>query len=62
MVKHFAVEVGCQVTDLAMRIFGGYGYCKDLPIERYFRDVRGLLFGDGTQEIQKIVIAKALGL
>jgi alkylation response protein AidB-like acyl-CoA dehydrogenase len=44
----------------AMRIHGGVGYIKDLPIERYYRDAPLMIIGEGTNEIQRIVIAKNL--
>ena len=51
----------CQevVVD-AMRVFGGYGYTKEMRVERYYRDAPMLIVGEGTSQIQKIVIARAL--
>jgi alkylation response protein AidB-like acyl-CoA dehydrogenase len=43
-----------------MRIHGGYGYTKDLPLERYFRDAPLMIIGEGTNEIQRVVIARNL--
>jgi acyl-CoA dehydrogenase len=47
-----------RVTDLALRVHGGYGYTKDAPIERIYRDARGFWFEEGTAEIQQLLIAR----
>jgi len=60
MAKLFASEICAEVTLDAMRIFGGYGYMKDLPLERYYRDAPLMIVGEGTNEIQRLVIAKRL--
>ena len=60
MAKLYASEMCAQVTLDAMRIHGGYGYIKDLPLERYYRDAPLMIIGEGTNEIQKIVIARSL--
>ena len=60
MVKVFAAEMLGRVVDRAVQIFGGMGYCKELPIERYFRDARVYRIFDGTSEIHRTVIAKSL--
>ena len=60
MAKLFASEMCAEVTLDAMRIHGGYGFVKDLPIERYFRDAPLMIIGEGTNEIQKLVIARNL--
>lgn len=60
MAKLFASEACQQVTLDAMRIHGGYGYIKDLPVERYYRDAPLMLIGEGTNEIQKTIIARQL--
>ena len=60
MAKLFASEMCAQVTLDAMRIHGGYGYIKDLPLERYYRDAPLMVIGEGTNEIQKLVIARNL--
>lgn len=60
MAKLFATEVGVQVTLDAMRIHGGYGYTKDFDVERYFRDAPLMVIGEGTNEIQKTIIARQL--
>ena len=60
MAKLFASEMCAEVTLDAMRIHGGYGYVKDLPLERYYRDAPLMIIGEGTNEIQKLVIARSL--
>jgi alkylation response protein AidB-like acyl-CoA dehydrogenase len=60
MAKLFASEICAQVTLDAMRIHGGYGYIKELSLERYFREAPLMIIGEGTNEIQKIVIARNL--
>ncbi len=59
MVKVHAAEMLGRVVDRAVQIFGGMGYCKELPIERYYRDARIYRIYDGTSEIHRSVIAKA---
>ena len=58
MAKYFASEVAVKVATDAVQIFGGYGYTKDFPVEKYFRDSKLCTIGEGTSEIQKIVIAR----
>lgn len=58
MAKYYAAETACYVCDLALQLHGGYGYMKDYPIERMYRDARILRIYEGTSEVQKIVIAK----
>ena len=60
MAKLFASEVCGEVTMEAMRIHGGYGYIKEYPVERYYRDAPLMIIGEGTNEIQKLVIARRL--
>ena len=60
MAKLFASEMCGEVTMEAMRIHGGYGYIKDYAVERYYRDAPLMIIGEGTNEIQKLVIAKRL--
>jgi alkylation response protein AidB-like acyl-CoA dehydrogenase len=60
MAKLFASETCFEVATEAMRILGGYGYTKEFPVERYFRDAPLMLIGEGTNEIQKTVIARQL--
>ena len=58
MAKLFASETCGEVTLEAMRIHGGYGYVKDFPVERYYRDAPLMIIGEGTNEIQKLIIAR----
>jgi acyl-CoA dehydrogenase len=60
MVKVHAAETVGRVVDRAVQVFGGLGYCKDLPIERYYRDARIARIYDGTSEIHRTVIARSL--
>jgi alkylation response protein AidB-like acyl-CoA dehydrogenase len=60
MAKLFASETAFEIATEAMRIHGGVGYTTELPIERYFRDAPLMLIGEGTNEIQRIVIARGL--
>src|SRR5512140_266880 len=60
MAKLFASETCLEVATEAMRILGGYGYTKEFPVERYFRDAPLMIIGEGTNEIQRLVIAKQL--
>ena len=60
MAKLFASEMCGEVAMEAMRIHGGYGYIKDYPLERYYRDAPLMIIGEGTNEIQKLVIARRL--
>ena len=60
MAKLLASEVCAEVTLDAMRIHGGYGYVKDYPVERYYRDAPLMIIGEGTNEIQQLVIARRL--
>ena len=60
MAKLFASEVCLEVTMDSMRVHGGAGYIKDLPVERYYRDAPLMVIGEGTNEIMRLVIAKQL--
>ena len=60
MAKLYASEVGVRATNDAIQIFGGYGYTKDFPVEKFFRDVKLCTIGEGTSEIQRLVIAREL--
>lgn len=62
MAKLYCTEVAGRVTDAAVQIHGGYGLMKDSPVERFYRDHRILRIGEGTSEIQRVVIARSLGL
>src|ERR1044071_5931781 len=58
MAKYYASEVAVKVSNDALQIFGGYGYTKDFPVEKYYRDAKLCTIGEGTSEIQKLVIAR----
>jgi len=58
MAKYYASEVAVRVATEAVQIFGGYGYTKDYPVEKYYRDAKLCTIGEGTSEIQKIVIGR----
>lgn len=60
MAKLFASEVAVKVADQALQVFGGYGFIKDYPAEKYYRDVKLCTIGEGTSEIQRLVIARQL--
>lgn len=58
MAKLHASEVAMKVTYDAIQIFGGYGYSREYPVERMWRDAKLCVIGEGTSEIQRIVIAR----
>ncbi len=60
MAKYYASEMAVKVATDAVQIFGGYGYTKDFPVEKYYRDAKLCTIGEGTSEIQKMVIARTL--
>ena len=60
MAKLYASEAAARATSKAVQIHGGYGFIKDYPVERYYRDVKLTEIGEGTSEIQRIIIAKSL--
>jgi len=60
MAKYFASEVAVMTTNEAVQIHGGYGFIKDFPVEKFYRDVKLVTIGEGTSEIQKLVIARNL--
>jgi butyryl-CoA dehydrogenase len=62
MAKMFASEMAMRATTNGIQIFGGYGYIREYPLERYFRDVKLCMIGEGTSEVQRMVIARQLGL
>ncbi|MFD2171076.1 acyl-CoA dehydrogenase [Tumebacillus lipolyticus] len=61
IAKLFASEICMRACDQAIQIHGGYGYMKEYPVERYFRDAKLMEIGEGTSEIQRIVIARHIG-
>lgn len=60
MAKYYASEVAVKTANDAVQIFGGYGYTKDFPVEKYYRDAKLCTIGEGTSEIQKLVIAREI--
>ncbi len=62
MAKLFASEMAMRATVKGMQVLGGYGYTKDYPLERYYRDIKLCEIGEGTSEVQRMVIARQLGL
>jgi len=60
MAKRFATDVGFKVCDQALQLYGGYGYIKEYPMERHFRDVRVHQILEGTNEIMRVIIARRL--
>ncbi len=60
MAKYYSSEVAVRVSTDAVQIFGGYGYTKDFPVEKFYRDSKLCTIGEGTSEIQKIVIAREI--
>ena len=60
MAKLFATEASVEIAMEAVQIHGGYGYIKDYPVERYLRDAKLGTIGEGTSEVQKLVIAREL--
>ncbi len=60
MAKLFASETALELATEAMRIHGGVGYTTELPVERYYRDAPLMVIGEGTNEIQRLVIARGL--
>ena len=60
MAKYYGSEVAVKVSTDAVQIFGGYGYTKDFPVEKFYRDSKLCTIGEGTSEIQKLVIAREI--
>lgn len=60
MAKYYASEVAVKVSTDAVQIFGGYGYTKDFPVEKFYRDSKLCTIGEGTSEIQKLVISREI--
>jgi alkylation response protein AidB-like acyl-CoA dehydrogenase len=60
MAKLFAGETAVKICDQAVQLFGGYGFIKDYPAEKYYRDVKLCTIGEGTSEIQRMVIAREI--
>ena len=62
MAKMFASEMAMHTARDAIQVHGGYGYMRDLPVERFYRDVKLCEIGEGTSEVQRMIIARNLGL
>ena len=60
MAKYYASEISVEISTDAIQIFGGYGYTKDFPVEKFYRDSKLCTIGEGTSEIQKIVISREI--
>ena len=60
MAKYYASEVAVEISTDAVQIFGGYGYTKDFPVEKFYRDSKLCTIGEGTSEIQKLVISREI--
>jgi len=60
MAKLYASEISVEVATDAVQIFGGYGYTKDYPVEKFYRDAKLCTIGEGTSEIQKLVISRSI--
>ena len=60
MAKLFSSEMCMRVTTDAIQIFGGYGYIKEYDVERFFRDSKILEIGEGTSEVQRIIISREI--
>ena len=60
MAKLFASEAAVWMANEAVQIHGGYGFIKDYPVEKFYRDVKLCTIGEGTSEIQRLVIARQL--
>lgn len=58
--KLYAAEIGMRVTHQAIQVYGGYGYSREYPVERYFRDMKLCEIGEGTSEIQRMIIARKI--
>ena len=60
MAKYYASEIAVSIANEAVQIFGGYGFVKDFPVEKFYRDVKLCTIGEGTSEIQKLVISREI--
>ena len=58
MAKYFSSELAVKISSQAVQIFGGYGFVKDFPVEKFYRDSKLCTIGEGTSQIQKLVISK----
>ena len=60
MAKYYASEISVKIANDAVQIFGGYGYTKDFPVEKFYRDSKLCTIGEGTSEIQRMIIAREI--
>ena len=60
MAKLFAGDVAVWVSERAIQVYGGYGFTKEYPVEKYYRDVKLCTIGEGTAEVQRMVIARQI--
>jgi hypothetical protein len=60
MAKLYSSEVAVRVANEAVQIYGGYGFIKEFPVEKYYRDVKLCTIGEGTSEIQRMIIARKI--
>ena len=60
MCKYYATDVAMEVTSDAVQVFGGYGYMRDYPVEKYMRDAKITQIYEGTNQIQRLVVARSL--
>jgi alkylation response protein AidB-like acyl-CoA dehydrogenase len=60
MAKYYASEIAVEISTDAVQIYGGYGYTKDFPVEKFYRDSKLCTIGEGTSEIQKLVISREI--
>ena len=60
MAKLYSSEIAVRASEDCVQLHGGYGFVKDYPAEKYFRDVKLLTIGEGTSEVQRLVIARQL--
>ena len=60
--KLYATEAAVSATRVATQVFGGYGFIEEYPVARFYRDAKILEVGEGTSEVQRLVLARALGL
>jgi alkylation response protein AidB-like acyl-CoA dehydrogenase len=58
--KYYASEICVEISTDAVQVFGGYGYTKDFPVEKFYRDSKLCTIGEGTSEIQKLVISREI--
>ena len=60
MAKLYAAQVGMRACDAAIQIHGGYGYTREFPVERYLRDCKLCEIGEGTNEVQRMVLVRGI--